>query len=237
LTQRGGALAQRTVTNRRDRYDELHALATADPKRLAPLLHAQGRVVLAIDGLQPTVGHEVLGVLRDGLSGEVLLSKSLLSATPKDLAAMIREVRGARPVPITGAVSDGQGPIRKAVAQTLPGVPHQVCHFPYLREAAKSIAAADRHAKKELKKRVRGVRSIEREAEAAEDVEAEIVRGYCAAVRATLTDDGLPPLAAPGLKLQGRLLEKIAASLEQVAAKAGCLPGSLPKLRQLPRKG
>jgi hypothetical protein len=39
---------------------------------------------LAIDGLQPDVGHEVLWVLRDCLSGEILLAKSLLSSTAPD---------------------------------------------------------------------------------------------------------------------------------------------------------
>ena len=46
---------------------------------------------------------------------------------------------------------------------------------------------ADRHAKKELKKRVRGIRPIERRAEkeaeeGEDDAAAEVVRGYCAAV-------------------------------------------------------
>ncbi len=238
LTRRGVALAERTVTNLLDRYDELKALSTADPKRLGPLLRGQGRVVLALDGLQPDVGHEVLWVLRDCLSGEVLLAKSLLSATAKDLAGLITEVKAALPVPITGAISDGQESIRLAVAKALPGVAHQLCHFHYLREAAKPVCEADRHAKKELKKRARGVRPIERTAEAAaeDDVEAEIVRGYCAAVRAALTDDGLPPLVASGLKLHDRL-EEVAASLDHVAAKAGALPGGLTKLRQLLRRG
>ena len=213
----------RTVTNLLDRYDELRALATADPKRLEPLLRHQRRVILAIDGLQPDVGHEVLWVLRDCLSGEILLAKSLLSSTAKDLAGLITEVQKALPVPITGVVSDGQGSIRKAVAKALPGVPHQLCHFHYLREAAKPIYEADRHAKKELKKRVRGIRPIERQAEGCRRVrrrrpEAEVVRGYCAAVRAALTDDGLPPLAASGLKLHDRL-SQIAASLDRVAAR------------------
>jgi hypothetical protein len=76
--------------------------------------------------------------------------------------------------------------------------------FPYLRAAARPIYEADRHAKKELKKRVRGVRRIERAVEAKEDdEEAEIVRGYCAAVRSALTDDGLPPLVASGQGFQG----------------------------------
>ena len=90
-------------------------------------------------------------------------------------------------MPITGVVSDGQESIRKAVAKALDGVPHQLCHFHYLREAAKPISEADRHAKKELKKRVRGIRpiecAVEKEAEGEDDAAAEVVRGYCAAVR------------------------------------------------------
>src|SRR5262245_14479055 len=101
LTRRGIPLAQRTVTNLLDRYDELRSLASADPKRLQPLLSAQRRVILAIDGLQPDVGHEVLWVLRDCLSGEILLAQSLLSSTAKDLAGLIRQVQQALPVPIT----------------------------------------------------------------------------------------------------------------------------------------
>ena len=58
------------------------------------------------------------------------------------------------------------------------------------------------------------------------------MRGYCAAVRAALTDDGLPPLAAAGLKLHDRL-SRIAASLDHVASLAGGLPGGLSRLRQL----
>jgi Transposase, Mutator family len=236
LTRRGVAVAERSVLNLLDRYDELRALATADPQRLRRLLGGQGRVVLAIDGLQPDVGHEVLWVLRDCLSGEILLARSLLSATAKDLAALLTEVREALPVPITGVISDGQESIRKAAAQALPKTPHQLCHFHYLREAARPIHEADRHAKKELKKRVRGIRPIERAAEDADEEEAEIVRGYCAAVRAALTDDGLPPLATPGLKLHERLMH-IAESLDWLAAQTGALPGGIDRLRRLLRRG
>src|SRR3954467_11668892 len=122
LTRRGVVVAVRTVTNLLDRYDELRALASADPRRLEPLLRHRRRVVLAIDGLQPDVGHEVLWVLRDCLSGEILLAKSLLSSTAKDLAGLITQVQQALPVPITGVVTDGQDSLRKAVARALPGV-------------------------------------------------------------------------------------------------------------------
>jgi hypothetical protein len=236
LTRRGVTIALRSVGNLLDRYDELRALATANRERLHSLLSEQRRVVLAIDGLQPDVGHEVLWVLRDCLSGEVLLARSLLSATIKDLGAMLTEVRRALPVPITAAVSDGQDSLRKAIALALPGVPHQQCHFHYLREAARPAYEADRHAKKELKKRVRGVRPIEREAESQQGEQARVVIDYCCAVRSALTDDGRPPLCASGLKLQERL-GQVAASLDRGAAKTGPLPRGLEGLRRLLRRG
>lgn len=102
--------------------------------------------------------------------------------------------------------------------QVLPEAPHQLCHFHYLREAAHPIFEAERHAKKELKKQLRGVRPIERAMEGRDDAEAQAIRGYGAAGRSALTDDGRPPLAASGLKLHARL-EAIAGSLDRVRGK------------------
>ena len=69
------------------------------------------------------------------------------------------------------------------------------------------------------------MRPIERAAEGRDDAEAELVRGYCAAVRGAITDDGRPPLAASGLTLKGRL-EKVAASLDRVGEKGAARRGS-----------
>jgi hypothetical protein len=220
LRERNVAIAERSVTNLLDRYDELLATSLTDSARLRALLAAQGRVILALDGLQPDVGHEVLWVIRDCISGEVLLARSLLSGTAADLAPLLREVAGAVGVPVGGVVSDGQTSIRRAVEQALPGVPHQLCQFHFLREAALPIFEADRHAKKALKKHVRGVRPIERSVEGASDPQAVVVQGYCAAVRSAVTDDGQAPLAASGLKLKERL-ETVADSLARVAEKGG----------------
>jgi hypothetical protein len=220
LLGRDVGVSERTVTNLLDRYDELLAVALSDDRRLQRLLAGQGRVLLAIDGLQPDVGHEVLWVIRDCLSGEVLLARSLLSARQEDLAELLAQVRDAVGAPIVGVVSDGQHSVRRAVAQALPGVPHQLCHFHYLREAARPIYEADRHAKKELKKKVRQVRGIERSVEGRSDPEAEVIKGYCSAVRSALTDDGRPPLEASGLKLHGRL-QAIAQSLGRIEEKGG----------------
>src|SRR5438067_6757599 len=240
LRARGLDIAERTVTHLVQRYDELLALRLAAQPRLRARLREQGRVLLALDGLQPDVGHEVVWLLRDCLSGEVLLARSLLSATQDDLAALLREVQQALPVPIQAVLSDGQHSIRRAVRAGLPGVPHQLCQFHYLREAAKPIYEADRHAKKELKKHVRGVRPLERQLEARTDPAAQATRAYCLAVRSALTDDGYPPLCAAGLRLYDRL-HAIDASILRIADPAGsppscsaCMPssrgGSPPRL-------
>ena len=229
LLARGVDIAERTVTHLVHRYEELVALRLADQERLRQRLSAQGRVILAIDGLQPDVGHEVLWVIRDCLSGEILLARALLSSTQGDLAALLGEVRQVLDqlgVRIDGLISDGQETIRTAVASVLPTVPHQLCQFHYLREAARPIFEADRHAKTQLKKHVRGVRPIERALEERQDAEAEAIRAYCLAVRSALTDDGRAPLDASGLRLQARL-QQITHSMARVEEKKGaCRPRS-----------
>ncbi len=220
LRARGVEIAERSVSNLLDRYDELLATSLTDSTRLRALLAAQGRVILAIDGLQPDAGHEVLWVVRDCICGEVLLARALLSSTADDLIPLLQEVATAVEVPVSGVVSDGQASIRRAVARALPNVPHQLYHFHYLREAASPIFEADRHARKELKKHVRGVRRIERSVEEKSGPQAEVVLGYCAAVRSAITDDGHPPLDASGLKLKERL-EAVADSLDRAAEKRG----------------
>lgn len=211
-------ISARRVTNLLDRSDELGALAGWDVERVRRLPKAQGRGILALDGLQPDVGHAVVGVVRDCRSGEVLLTRSLLSATEADLAPVLEAVRDALEVPIAAVVSDGQQSIRKAVARALPDIPHQLGQFHSFREAATPVFAADRPAKQEWKKRVRGIRPIARLGEERDAATAALVRGYAVAVRSALTDDGGPPLDAPGLRRHERLT-KIVARMQRVAEK------------------
>lgn len=91
LSRRGVIIAERTITNLLARYEELVTLHLSDQTRLRQRLAAQGHVILALDGLQPDVGHEVLWVLRDCISGEVLVARSLLGATESDLVPLLEE--------------------------------------------------------------------------------------------------------------------------------------------------
>ena len=226
LGHRRVALAPHTVLNLLERYDELVTLSLTDTPRLQRITEAQGRVILALDGLHPDVGHEGLWGLRDCLSSAVLLARSVLSATPDDLAALRRAVKQTLRVPIAGVISDGQRSSRRAVEVALSEVPHQLGHCHDLREAAQPLYEADRHAKKARKKPVRGVRPIARQLAGRTEPEAEVIRGYCGAGRRALTEDGRPPLVASGLTLHDRLAA-IAESLDRVEKRGPCPSPSL----------
>ena len=60
-------ISQRNVSHLLERYDELLVLGLSDKQRLQNIVRGQKQVILAIDGMQPEVGHEVLWVLRDCL--------------------------------------------------------------------------------------------------------------------------------------------------------------------------
>ena len=104
-----------------------------------------------------------------------------------------------------GVISDGQRSIRLAVKQEFPGVPHQLCHFHFLRNIARPISEMDRALKVDLKKKVRGIKSIERNATCKTDKKSQLILQYCKAIRFALQDDGCYPLEPGGLKLYRRL--------------------------------
>ena len=221
LLARGVSITERSVTHLMQRYEELVTLRITDHERIKTQLQKQGHVMLALDGLQPDVGHEVLWVIRDCLSEEILLARPLLSSTQADLTALLTEVKDLLKelvVPIKGVISDGEETIGKAVAFVFPHVPHQLCQFHYLKDATKPLYDADRHAKTELKKHLRGVRPIERALEEQSTPENEAIRGYCLAVRAALTDDGRSPLQPSGLKLFDRVTQ-VSDSLTRIQEK------------------
>jgi hypothetical protein len=73
LESKGVTVSERTVSNLLARYDELVGLQIGDAERIGKIIAGQAQVIWAIDGLQPDVGHEVLWVIREVLSGEMLL--------------------------------------------------------------------------------------------------------------------------------------------------------------------
>jgi len=189
----------------------LVATCLTDDRQVSEQLRKQGGIILAIDGIQPEKGNETLWLLRDVLSARVLAARNLLSSGSVEIAPLIAEVK-ALGVPILGVISDKQASLCLAVGQELPGVPHQLCHFHYLRDVAQPVAEADRKLKKQLKRQVRGIREVERRVAHKPEAEAATVRAYCVAVREVMRDDGKYPLEPAGITLYDKL-NKIRQSL------------------------
>lgn len=74
-----------------------------------------------------------------------------------------------------GVIRDKQESICLAVQHKLPTVPHQICQYHDVKDVAHPVCEADRHVKKELKKKIRGISDIERQAEQSPTKEAQIV--------------------------------------------------------------
>jgi hypothetical protein len=224
LQERGVPITERTVTHLMHRYEELVALHITDQERIKTLLQKQGRVILAMDGLKPDEGQEVLWVIRDCLSEEILLTRPLLSSAKGDLIPLLTEVKAqleALEVPIEGVITDGEDALEGAVTTVLPDVPYQRCQYHYLKDAMDPLTKADQHAKTQFKKELRGVRPIERAVEEEKTPENEAIKGYCLAVRAALTDDGRSPLQLSGLRLYDRI-SQVSASIARVQEKKTC---------------
>lgn len=174
LRDRGISIAERTVTHLLQRYEELVALSLSDQRRLQERFKEQGRVILAIDGLQPDVGlRPSSGFCVTASPGKCFLLEVCGAACEADLASLLREVQEMVDVPIRGVISDGDHSIEPRSPGCVARCPAPVVPLPRAsREAAKPVYEADRHAKKELKKHLRGIRPIERAVEQRHDAEA-----------------------------------------------------------------
>lgn len=204
-TELGLQLSERHVQNLLELYLVVLRASQQDPRpQLAPVVAEHGGLILAIDGVQPEQGNEQLWVVREVLSGTVLAATNLQQATHQALASLLRPIR-AWDLPVLGVISDCQESIRLAVAAVFPGVPHQLCQYHALREAAEPLWEADRHLLVEAKMELRGLREVE-----------ERVR-----------QQDRPATAADGVVLDTVL------ALRQVVRTAGTLPFDFAGLRAL----
>ncbi len=121
-------------------------------------------LVLAIDGLQPEKGHETLYVVRELTQKRVWFAEPLLSSTNDEVRRVVaraRQIAEALGVPVSGWMSDKQEAFVAGIAQEFPGVPHRYCDNHFLRDLAKPLLEKDSHAKVQMRRKVRGLRSIE----------------------------------------------------------------------------
>ena len=226
------------------RYQTMLAARQQDPEQLRQEYHSVDHLILSIDGLQPERGHETLYVVAGSWhvngSGS---PEALLSATASEVRRLIAQARQwaerlGKPVKLW--MSDKQDAFVTGIAGEFPDVPHRYCANHFLRDLAKPVLEADSHAKVQMRKKVRGLRSIEvavldqkRPATAppgdcspspSEEEAGEVVLDYGCAIRGILNDDQGGPLHPPGLRTAEALGEVRQSLGRNLEAKKGGEP-------------
>jgi hypothetical protein len=218
------------------RYQAMLAARQQDAESLRRHYDSATEVVLCIDGLQPEKGHEALYVVRELTRKRVWFAEPLLSATEDEVRRLIQKAKEwAESLGVTVGLwmSDRQDAFVKGIAAEFPDAPHRYCDNHFLRDLAKPVLEADSHAKVQMRKKVRGLRTIEQAVLRRRQVETEehltlgapestpvedrspavvdaaggVVLDYCAAVRGILNDDQGGPLEPPGLRMAEALTE------------------------------
>jgi len=122
-------------------------------------------VVLSIDGLQPEKGHEALYAVRELNARRVWFAEALLSSSADEVRRLLvraREFAQRLGKSVHLWISDKQDAFIKGIASEFPDVPHRYCANHFLRDLAKPTLEVDSHAKVAMRKKVRGLRDIER---------------------------------------------------------------------------
>lgn len=221
LNSRGITVSERHVQKLYERYAVLLRAGSESyiKESFQKVTEEHGGIILSMDGVQPEKGNETLYVIREVLSGTIVAAKNVKSSAASELMEFIKPVLDYG-FPILGFVSDGQLSIRLAFEKLSPDTPYQYCQFHYLEDISRPVVDKDRKLKKNIKKKLRGIREIERKASEASTLEEETALEYTAALRSVLLEDGRPPLELPGIKVfeQTKMIQK---SLEKCLEKKG----------------
>ena len=200
------SISEREVHYLIETYMLLVAGIKQDQSYLDEVISPEG-IILSIDGIQPEKGNEVLYILRDVLSGEVLHAENLLSSDNGSIKRIIQPVIDLG-YPILGVVSDGQRSIRVAVMDLLPDVPYQLCHYHYLDDISVGLEDRDRKLKTKLKNGIRDIRIVERRIQKMEDSEEkDVLNDLTIAVRTTALHKSVYPFDCGGIRIYDQLMD------------------------------
>src|SRR4051794_4641480 len=177
------------------RYQAMLAARQQDAESLRRHYESATEIILCIDGLQPEKGHETLYVVRELTRKRVWFAEPLLSATEDEVRRLIRKAKQwAESLGTTVGLwmSDKQEAFVTGIAAEFPDVPHRYCDNHFLRDLARPVLEADSHAKVRMRKKVRGLRTIEQAVLRRQEAKAQDGRTPEAA------DAGVTATAAPG---------------------------------------
>jgi hypothetical protein len=147
------------------RYQTMVADRESSPEHLADAYRNVKDLALTIDGLQPEKGCETLYVVRELRLQRVWFAVPLVSSSTAEVKGVFEQVsswvkRLDKPVRLW--ISDKQKAFVTGIAEVFAGVPHRYCDNHFLRDLAKPVLERDSHAKVQMRRKVRGLRQVER---------------------------------------------------------------------------
>jgi hypothetical protein len=159
-------LSDDAISGYLQRYRCMVAARHQDQALLAEHYQDIASLVLTIDGLQPEKGHETLYVVRELRGKRVWFADALLSSSAEEVRRLIAKAKDwatqlSKPVELW--MSDKQDAFVTGIKAEFPKVPHRYCQNHFLRDLAKPMLEADSHAKVQMRKKVRGLRDIEKQ--------------------------------------------------------------------------
>jgi hypothetical protein len=148
------------------RYRCMVAARHQDAQQLQEVYKDIDSLVLTIDGLQPEKGHETLYVVRELRGKRIWFAEALLSSGTDEVKRLLQKAKDwakqlGKPVELW--MSDKQEAFVKGIPLVFPGTPHRFCDNHFLRDVAKPVLEKDSHAKVKMRKKVRGLRAIEKQ--------------------------------------------------------------------------
>jgi hypothetical protein len=196
-------------------YQTIVAARHGDLGRILAEYHDASELVLSIDGLQPEKGHETLYVVRELRKKRVWFAELLISSSFPEVEKLFlraKEWADQLHIPVRMWISDKQEAFVEGIRKVCPEVYHRYCDNHFLRDVAKPVLEADSSAKVEMRKKIRGLREVERGMQKSidekvqagameENLRENAVIDYCSALRGILSDDQGGPLHPPGLRM------------------------------------
>jgi hypothetical protein len=216
----GIRLSDTAITQFTHRYQTMVAARQQDPEHLRRHYHGVDGIILTIDAIQPEKGHEALYVVRELTQKRVWFAEPLISATDDEVRRLIvtaKEWARSWGQTVTLWISDKQDAFVKGIAAEFPDVSHRYCAHHSLRDLAKPVLEADSHTKVQMRKKVRGLRAIEKTV-------LERQRGVTeGSVTVTASQSAAPASGAPPATARGGDDSAAAVVLEYCAAVRGIL--------------
>jgi hypothetical protein len=106
-----------------------------------------------------------LYVVRELTRKRVWFAEPWLSSATEEVRRLIvvaRQWSECLDKPVRGWMSDKQDAFVQAIASEFPGTPHRYCHNHFLRDVAQPVLDMDRRTQVKMRRKVRGLRAIER---------------------------------------------------------------------------